>query len=99
MRRDDELRSLAHEIVDADERGHLTRGREGGFGFVEEVEAVAREAVFQERDEGLAVGLFVERFAAVCLEQTGLNGVEALDFGRDVEIGLGAEKKPLRGRI
>jgi hypothetical protein len=77
----------------------LAGGREGGFGLVEEVEAVAGEAIFQERDEGLPVGLFVEGFATVSFDEGRVvgaqrwDGVEAFDFGGDVEVGLGAEKE------
>jgi hypothetical protein len=60
MRGDDKLAALANELVDADERGHLTRRRQRGFGFVEEVETFRTESMFEERDERFAMGLFVQ---------------------------------------
>ena len=42
---DDELGALLGEFVYAGEEGELALGGEGGFGFVENVEAVGSEAV------------------------------------------------------
>jgi len=54
---DDELRVFiaAERVVNEDEEGELALRREGGFGFVEEEEAVAGELVFEEGEEGFAV--------------------------------------------
>ncbi len=74
------LRLFVHDWHDA-------LRREGGFGFVEEVEALAKP-VFDERDECFAVRLFVEQFAAVAIDQLSAAlrfRVEPFDFGSHVK--------------
>lgn len=61
----DEPAAFADELVDAHQRGHLTRGRRGLIGFVEEVEAGARESVVLQGDERFAVRLLMNLKATV----------------------------------
>jgi hypothetical protein len=51
--------------VDEDEEGKLALWGEGGFGFVEEEEAVASELVLEEGEEGFAVRASVEALSSV----------------------------------
>ena len=48
---DDELAVLLREIVDSDKEGEKSRGGEGCFGFVENVESIGAEAVHDEREK------------------------------------------------
>ena len=92
---DDELGMVADEVVDAGEDAHLAGGRQGGFGFVEDVNALAAEAMQQEGKEGFAVGLLVQAFAAVRSKQPAAKRlfVEILDFSSHGVNAFGAEKK------
>ncbi len=62
----------------------LATHRERGLRLVEDVEALGTEAVHDERDEGLAVGLLVQRPAAVRGDGIG----DLLDVRRDREEAL-----------
>jgi hypothetical protein len=53
MGRDDQLGALTHELVDARQEGELALGREGGLGFVEDVEAAPSEPVQSNPKESL----------------------------------------------
>jgi hypothetical protein len=53
------------EVVHGGEQGELPAWQKGGFGLVEQVEAVGLEAVVDQGEEGLAAGLLVERLADV----------------------------------
>lgn len=67
---DEELGVLvaAKGVVDEDEEGELALRGEGGFGFVEEEEAVAGELVLEEGEEGFAVRASVEALSTIRLE-------------------------------
>ena len=53
--------------MDDPEKGELPLGRERGFRLIEDVDTLL-ETVHEEGQEGLAVGLLVERLAAVGAE-------------------------------
>lgn len=76
--------------------GHLAHGGKGGFRFVEEVKAIAAKAFGEKREEGFAVRLAVEAFAAVTGDEfggvAGRERVEGVDFSGDVEVTLGTQK-------
>lgn len=94
MSRHDELASGFDEIVHANERSHLTRGRKSGFGFVQEVEAIGTKTIREQGHERFAVGLFVQGFSAVRADQRrATEFVQAINFGCDIEEGLRAEKE------
>ena len=61
----DELGPLLDQVVDAGDDGELAAWGECSFGFVEEIESFAVEAVDHQGDEGFAVGLFVERTVTI----------------------------------
>src|SRR3954452_679984 len=92
MRGDQELRSEVNELVDAGEQGELAHRRERGLRLVEDVEAIAEEAIEQQREECFAVRLLVQRDAAVSS-----GDAEAIDLRRYVEERLGAEEVAIRG--
>jgi hypothetical protein len=87
---DDELCVLeaAESVVNEDEEGQLTLRGEGGFGFVEQEEAVAGEFAFEEGEEGLAVRAGVQALAAIA----GKNPRTEDLFVQFIEVGGGVEE-------
>jgi hypothetical protein len=65
MGRDDELRAGRARARDDRQERERAADRQRGLGLVEDVEALAREAVGRQREERLAVRLLVQRRAAV----------------------------------
>ena len=68
MRRDYELRIILHKIIDERQQREQPCRRECCLGLVEYVEPVATEAVLDDREKALAVGLVVQRLAAVAVD-------------------------------
>ena len=94
---DDELRFFQHQVVDAGDDRKLAFGRERGLGLVQQIEAIAAEAVQHQREEGFAVRLLVQRAVTVgwADRRTAGSGIELLDFGGDVEETFRAEEKTI----
>ncbi len=89
---DEELGALFHEAIHEDQEAELALRGEGGFGLVEDVEAVAVNATGEKGEKSFAVGLRVERFAAVGMKDAGIGAVEAVDLGGEGVETLGAQK-------
>ena len=83
---DDELRAVVDEALHEDEHAHLAHRGERGLGLVEDVEAVAVEAVGEQGEEGFAVGLFVEGAVAVPAHSKFFN------FSCDIEEAFGSKE-------
>src|SRR4051794_34618263 len=92
MRGDQELGAEVNELVDAGEQCELAHRRERRLRLVEDVEAIAEEAIEQQREECLAVRLLVQRYAAISS-----GDAEAVDLRRYVEERLGAQEVAVRG--
>jgi len=65
MRRNDELRVLFNEIVDSDEGGKLTRGRECCFGLVKQVKAIASKTINEDSEQRFSVRLLMQAAVAI----------------------------------
>ena len=88
---DDELGTALRRARDRGQHGERAGHRERGLGLVEDVEALAGEAVGGEREERLAVRLLVQLHAAV-ERQVRREGALAVDVGGHVEEALGAQE-------
>ena len=101
MGRDDELCILeaAESVVNEDEEGQLALRGEGGFGFVEEEEAVAGEFAFEEGEEGLAVRAGVQALAAIAGKNPRTEDlfVQFIDGGGGVEEAFCTQEKACAG--
>src|SRR4026208_902179 len=98
MRRDNELRVIHDKIVDPRKHGELPLGRKRGFRFIKQVKAFSAKAVQLQRHERLAVGLLVQGFSAVRVDNPRPGGglsVKSLDFRGNVEETLRAEEEPV----
>ena len=93
MCRDDELALVVNQAMEQGENGELPLRRKGGFRFVEEIKPAADQTIAQEREEGFAVRLLVQGFAAVAVADPAL-----VDLARDVVKTFGPEE-PAIGRI
>jgi len=60
-----ELRALLLELMDSGQQCQLAGRRKGGFRLVQKIKPVGAEPVLNESQEGLAMRLLMERFAAV----------------------------------
>jgi hypothetical protein len=87
--------------VDEDEECKLALRGERGLGFVEKEEPVALELIFEQREEGFAVGAGVQALAAIA----GKNGraetllVQLVDMCGSVEEAFFRRKKPAPVRL
>lgn len=87
MRCDDELCPLRREPMNDREERQLPLRRSCCLGLVENVETIVAEAIRGECKERLAMGLLVERGAAMCISHP-----EPVDLGGDVKETLGAKE-------
>ncbi len=69
----------------------LAARREGGFGFVQQVDALFLVAGAEIRHDGLAVGLGDQGFAAEMLQLLRVGGGPFIKNGSEVLEGFGAE--------
>ena len=86
---DDKLRAAFDQLPHPAQQVHLPRGRQRRFGLVENVKSVAEKAVFEQREETLAVRLLVERAVAVVAEHP---VGDLLQFRRHIVETLGAQE-------
>ncbi len=95
MGRDDKLRDpRCGQLMKDAEKRQLPLRRQGGFRFVEEIETIF-ESVLEQRQEGFAMRLQVERLAAIGRERA----AGRLEICREVEEGLGAKEEARRGAL
>jgi hypothetical protein len=96
---------MAQGVVEEDEEGELALRGEGGFGFVEEEEAVAPEFAIEEREESFAMRSGVEALAAIAWNDWGsyprvLDRVVLLvDLRGGIEEAFGSEKETGSGSL
>ena len=93
---DNELRGAvgAEHVMHEDEHGELALRGEGGFGFVEEEEAVLAHAGFEQGQEAFAVGKLVE---AATAHREGF-GAFGLASGVELVHGVGQVEEAFRAQ-
>ena len=100
MRGDNELRIVHDEVVNSREHRELSLGRKRSFRFIEYVKPFSAEAVQQQCHERFAVGLLVQGFSTVRVDDRRRRDrldVQPLDLRGNVEETLHAKKEPSLG--
>src|SRR6266542_1011432 len=90
MRRDDQLRLVIDQAVQQRQHAQLPLRRQGGLRLVKQINAVALQPVQQQREEGLAVRLSMERLLSVTILHA-----QVLDLRREVVKAFRAQEKPV----